>query len=185
MTLSTCVVPTPAPTTPAPRTPALPLDELLKTVRDWTDHPERWRPVLRMPSPGEDRWWTRLHADDRLDIWLLSWRPGHSTELHDHGRSEAAFSVVSGELTELRGTPGAREITAWHHLAPTATTVPVGVVHDVIAAVSDAVSIHAYSPPLEQMTYYRRDERGVLRHLESITTDDPERGPSPSLQEQR
>lgn len=161
---------------PAPSTELSPA-ELIALVDDWAAHPERWRPVLHLPAEGEDRWWLKLHGDDQVDIWLLSWRPGHSTELHDHGPSEAAFTVVEGELTELRGTPGRRKITALHHTAPATTRVPVGVVHDVIATLSTAVSIHAYSPPLEQMTYYRRDEEGVLAHLETLETDDPEQGP--------
>ena len=33
--------------------------------------------------PTDDRWFARLHGDDEVDIWLISWVPGHRTELHD------------------------------------------------------------------------------------------------------
>ena len=48
-------------------------------------------------------------------------------------------------------------------------------IHDVTGSgVEPAVSIHAYSPPLRQMTYYSRDRRGRLRALRTIRTDQPE-----------
>jgi Cysteine dioxygenase type I len=52
--------------------------------------------------PTNDRWFTLLHGDDELDVWLLSWAPDRSTELHDHGGSLGALTVVSGALRETR-----------------------------------------------------------------------------------
>ena len=46
--------------------------------------------------PADERWFTRLHGDDELDVWLISWVPDRSTELHDHGGSLGALTVVSG-----------------------------------------------------------------------------------------
>ena len=46
--------------------------------------------------PVDERWFTRLHGDDELDVWLISWVPERSTELHDHGGSLGALTVVSG-----------------------------------------------------------------------------------------
>ena len=52
--------------------------------------------------PIDERWFTRLHGDDELDVWLISWVPDKSTELHDHGGSLGALTVVSGALAETR-----------------------------------------------------------------------------------
>ena len=52
--------------------------------------------------PVNDRWFTRLYGDDELDIWLISWVPDRSTEMHDHGGSLGALTVVSGTLRETR-----------------------------------------------------------------------------------
>ena len=52
--------------------------------------------------PTDERWFTRLHGDDELDVWLISWVPERSTELHDHGGSLGALTVVSGRLAETR-----------------------------------------------------------------------------------
>ncbi|PRC61408.1 cysteine dioxygenase, partial [Mycobacterium sp. ITM-2017-0098] len=40
-----------------------------------------------------ERWFTRLHGNDELDVWLISWVPDRSTELHDHGGSLGALTV--------------------------------------------------------------------------------------------
>ncbi|SDU46214.1 Cysteine dioxygenase type I [Gordonia westfalica] len=50
------------------------------------------------------RWSTRLHADDDLDVWLISWTPGEATELHDHAGSLGALTVLSGSLREYHWT---------------------------------------------------------------------------------
>ena len=52
--------------------------------------------------PESRRWFTRIHGDEELDVWLISWVPGHATELHDHGGSLGALTVLSGSLNEFR-----------------------------------------------------------------------------------
>jgi hypothetical protein len=49
----------------------------------------------------DKRWHRRLHRDARVDLWLISWLPSQTTNLHDHGGSAGAFTVVSGRLSEL------------------------------------------------------------------------------------
>jgi len=154
----------------------LSLTELAALVRAYADDPDSWRPVLRYPAPGADRWWTRLESAEGVDVWLLSWLPGHTTEFHDHGDSAAAFTVVEGGLTELRATR-AGDTQRHRRRTGSVATVPVGEIHDVIAEGSVAVSIHAYSPPLEAMTYYTPSPAGGLDVLETVVTDDPEEGP--------
>lgn len=161
---------------PARARRALDLAELTELVRSYAEHPGRWQPAVRIPEPGQDRFWTRLDGPAGADVWLLSWLPGHSTDLHDHGTSAAAFAVVSGELTEVRIAPDG---AATDHARGTGGTtwVAPGVIHDVHGAGDGpAVSIHAYSPPLTQMTYYRRTAHGV-RPVETVPTRDPEQGP--------
>lgn len=154
------------------RPAALSLSELTTLVRTVAEDPALWRPHVRMPT-GADRWWTRLSSDSRVDVWLLSWLPGHSTDLHDHGGSAAAFSVVRGRLVEIRADrSGAR--TAYTRSPGATTWVAPGVVHDVHGAGSvPAVSLHAYSPPLREMNYYAQTPGG-LRVVRTARTDEPE-----------
>jgi cysteine dioxygenase type I len=99
-------VPTPSPARPRPRpTIVVPsLADLLRLVRASAADTHRWQSVLRLPD-GKDRWWTQLSTNDDVDVWLLSWRPGQATALHDHGSSAAAFTVIRGELNEVRIDP--------------------------------------------------------------------------------
>nr|WP_235435904.1 cysteine dioxygenase family protein [Mycobacterium sp. EPa45] len=128
--------------------------------------------------PTDERWYTRLHADDELDVWLISWVPGHTTELHDHGGSLGALTVLSGALHEYRWDGERlhrRRLDAGDQAA-----FPLGWVHDVVGAPavaappSETLSVHAYSPPLSAMSYYEVTERNTLRRTRTELTDGPE-----------
>ncbi|MGA9373451.1 MAG: cysteine dioxygenase [Mycobacterium sp.] len=147
--------------------------------------------------PTEERWYNRLYGDDELDIWLISWVPDKSTELHDHGGSLGALTVVSGVLQETRWDGQglrSRDLTAGDQAG-----FPLGWVHDVVWApapragwghlplagesvatgesaqpASVTLSVHAYSPPLTAMSYYGVTERNTLRRNRTELTDAPQ-----------
>ncbi|BBZ41188.1 cysteine dioxygenase [Mycobacterium conspicuum] len=129
--------------------------------------------------PDGERWFTRIHGDDELDVWLISWVPGHATELHDHGGSLGALTVLSGSLNEFRwdGTRlRRRRLDAGDQAG-----FPLGWVHDVVWAprpvpvpVQPTLSVHAYSPPLTAMSYYEITDRNTLRRQRTELTDQPE-----------
>jgi hypothetical protein len=129
--------------------------------------------------PIDERWFTRLHGDDELDVWLISWVPERSTELHDHGGSLGALTVVSGALLETRWDGGnlrERRLGAGDQAG-----FPLGWVHDVVWAPSEplrihtpTLSVHAYSPPLTAMSYYEVTGRNTLRRERTELTDKPE-----------
>lgn len=151
----------------------LPASELLRLVRAIADDRVAWEPVLELPD-GANRWWTRLHAEQRFDLWLLSWLPSHRTDLHDHGPSAAAFAVACGALLETRVDARGGSRTYLRRTGE-ATSLARGVIHDVNGAGDrPAVSIHAYSPPLREMNYYVRDARGLPRQVRSMHTAEPE-----------
>jgi hypothetical protein len=111
-------------------------------------------------------------------VWLLSWLAGQATDLHDHGRSAAAFAVVQGQLAEVRV-----DAEGWwsrhQRAAGSVTSLPPGLVHDVHGAgTGPAVSIHACSPPLRSMNFYERDARGRLRAAHTMATEQPELEPA-------
>jgi predicted metal-dependent enzyme (double-stranded beta helix superfamily) len=145
--------------------------ELADVVRWVAADETQW--AHRVRAPGADRWWTRLYDDPALDVWLLTWLPGHFTDLHDHGSSAAAFSVVRGDLEEARfAAPGEMQVDRCSRYVP--TIVDAGVVHTVRAVGTElAVSIHAYSPPLTRMTYYAVDDGGITV-ARSVETTEPE-----------
>lgn len=129
--------------------------------------------------PRSERWYSRLHGDDELDIWLISWVPDRATELHDHGGSLGALTVLCGAVAETRWDGQAlrrRRLDAGDQAG-----FPLGWVHDVVwspppsrggsaatggsvpVPTSATLSVHAYSPPLTAMSYYSVTERNTLR----------------------
>jgi len=153
--------------------PATTAQDLAELVTGLAERPDGWRSRLRLPESG-GRWWTRLTSDPCVDVWLLSWLPGQATDLHDHGGSSAAFTVVRGELTEVRLARNGGAISIPRRPGR-AVTVGADVVHDVRGAGSKAaVSIHAYSPPLTRMTYYAPDGRGGVWATRTVATSEPE-----------
>ena len=129
--------------------------------------------------PLEERWYRRLYGDDELDLWLISWVPARSTELHDHGGSLGALTVVSGALEETRWDGrGLRQRTLE---AGDQAAFPLGWVHDVVRAADEpatvshpTLSVHAYSPPLTAMSYYDVSDSNKLRRVYTELTDKPE-----------
>ena len=143
--------------------------------------------------PDAQRWFTRIHGDDELDIWLISWVPGHATELHDHGGSLGALTVLSGSLNEFRWD--GRGLRRRRLDAGDQAGFPLGWVHDVVWAprpvpepaagpvtgpisnggpARPTLSVHAYSPPLTAMSYYEITDRNTLRRERTELTDQPE-----------
>lgn len=133
--------------------------------------------------PVDERWAARLWGDDEVDVWLISWVPERTTELHDHAGSLGALTVVDGALSERRWDDGAlRE----RRIDPGGqASFDRGWVHDVTrhdgahdAASGEAptptLSVHAYSPPLTAMSYYEVSPEGRLRRVRSELTDVPE-----------
>lgn len=166
---------------PAPSAPTrLRLADLLRTTDSFADAvlSGRFDHVLPVGGlPPHDRWFRRLHTDDDLDVWLISWAAGHTTELHDHGGSLGALTVLSGALREHRWEGAglrSRRLDAGDQAA-----FPLGWVHDVVSAATEhssetALSVHAYSPPLTAMSYYEVTSLQRLRRTRTELTDQPE-----------
>ena len=131
--------------------------------------------------PTDNRWAVRLSSDDDVDVWLISWVPDQSTELHDHAGSLGALTVLSGALSEFRWT--GTELRQRVLDAGDQASFPIGRVHDVMRAPSlyaaptptdPTLSVHAYSPPLTAMSYYEVTDHNTIRRTRSELTDQPE-----------
>jgi mannose-6-phosphate isomerase-like protein (cupin superfamily) len=162
-------------TAPPTITPgSLSAQDLAALVAELADYRPAWAPYLRFGT--NERWWTRLRGDDTVDVWLLTWVTDSGTDLHDHGESAGAFTVVSGTLEEVRpeGPAGELIVTALH--TGDVRVIDRGVVHDVRSpSLAPAISIHAYSPPLREMTFYEQGEWGP-QPVRTVATE-PERTP--------
>lgn len=161
----TITLPTRAPSTVRRPDPAL-TDLLLRVVDDRS----LWRPLIRFGVT--ERYWARIPVPQDVDVWLLTWTTSQGTELHDHGESEAAFTVIGGVLDEIRPADGRLVV---HKRTPgSVVSVLPGELHDVRnELVEPAISIHAYSPRLTTMTFYSFSA-GVPRPVRQVHGDEPE-----------
>lgn len=90
-------------------------------------------------------------------VWLLGWRKGDMTPIHDHHDSQVAVKVVAGSVTErvyVEGNPNPqveREFGAGGVI-----TLPTPYTHSVGNIGSDemGVTLHLYSPALDKMTFF-------------------------------
>jgi predicted metal-dependent enzyme (double-stranded beta helix superfamily) len=128
-------------------------------VRQIAADPGTWRQSVEFGA-GDDRWYSRLDLDPHHEIWLISWLPGQSTGLHDHGEALGAFLVVEGTLNETAVRPPSQ---VGGSVRTTRRDVPEGHVrgfgyehiHDVAnLGPVPAISLHAYAPELTAMTQY-------------------------------
>lgn len=128
-----------------------------------------WMERVRLCT--ERRWYERLFQGPNHDIWLISWLPGQSTGFHDHGKSSGAFVVATGILEEHR--PAERPVLI-HPGEPRAFGPDYA--HDVRnASLAPAISIHSYSPPLNEMNEYELNgSRLILRGRASEWAETPE-----------
>jgi predicted metal-dependent enzyme (double-stranded beta helix superfamily) len=155
------------PTSPAsaPQARLLGARQLAEVVHRLAGNPAEWLPRVRLNPAG--RWYERIHVDDSHEVWLISWLPGQSTGFHDHGGSAGAFEVVLGTLLESRATGGVAtgQVLAKPVRAGGSRAFGPRYIHDVRNAATNsvAVSVHAYSPPLPEMTRYQLTPGGLVK----------------------
>lgn len=118
----------------------------------------RWRHLLRYDP--ERRFAALIEGGRGQEVWLMGWLPGQHTDLHDHGHTSGAFTVVSGTLTETvarRGSGGAAELV--HALdAGQSRVFGPGYVHHVANEGPDpAISVHVYRWGTRTMRPYHLD----------------------------
>ncbi len=155
------------PTSPAITQPGrlLGARQLAEVVRRLAAHPADWLDRVRLNPEG--RWYERIQLDDSHEVWVISWLPGQSTGFHDHGGSAGAFAVVWGSLMERRvvGASTTGQVLAKPVAAGALRAFGPRYIHDVCnsAASAVAVSVHAYSPPLPEMTRYDLTPGGLVK----------------------
>jgi rhodanese-related sulfurtransferase len=130
---------------------AVPSRSLERIVREVAAQQESWIGRVRLTT--DHRWYERLYCGPDYDVWAISWMPGQGTGFHDHGGSSGAFHLVSGQLEEHRP-----DLDPLVLLSGDTRGFGPSHVHDVRnSSAAPAISVHAYSPPLTEMTHYAAD----------------------------
>jgi cysteine dioxygenase len=108
-----------------------------------------------------------IRASDWYNLWVLCWRNGQRSPIHDHRGSSCAVRVLEGTMTEtlFEFAPNGHVKAMFSR-----DLLPGGVVgsedtdmHQVSnlqAGTADLVTLHVYSPPLMFMGTYSLMERG-------------------------
>ncbi|MDX8151332.1 cysteine dioxygenase family protein [Patulibacter brassicae] len=153
-----------------PRAGVLDPVELERLARAIAARPERWGDLVR--HDPERRTYELLHDDADVTVWLICWGPGHDTGFHDHEHSGAGVAIAEGAVVDERltafGGPIARRLADGG-----STTIDPAEIHRVHhPGGAPAVTVHAYSPPLDRMGAYEvADDGRLLRHPRSGEAD--------------
>ena len=140
-----------------PGPPAAGSRALSRIAAQLAAEPTRWQHLVRFQQSR--RYYARVAGesseDESYEAWLLTWLPGQSTGLHDHGGSSGAFVVVTGALTETTVAPGGAPEVVRLLTTPRVRAFGAAHVHDVANRESvPAISLHVYAPALHTMRRY-------------------------------
>ncbi|WP_433264205.1 cysteine dioxygenase [Actinosynnema sp. CS-041913] len=126
----------------------------VRIALDMAARRERWAHLLRYDP--DSRFSTLVEKTAEQEVWLMGWLPGQHTDLHDHGPTTGAFTLVNGSLTEIVA-PGRTQVL--HHLTAGQSRVfGPDYVHQVRNDGPDpAVTIHVYRDGGRTMRPYRFD----------------------------
>jgi quercetin dioxygenase-like cupin family protein len=141
----------------------LDLHDLRQVVDGWAAHPELWCPLVRHDEA--ERTYALLHRDDSLELYVVCWMSGHDTGFHDHDESAAAIAVLEGSITEQRLAVSSGTVEATLDSGDSITIAREAIHRVTHAGDAPAVTLHAYSPPLERVgTYEVAEDGALLRH---------------------
>jgi hypothetical protein len=111
----------------------------------------------------------RLLATAFYDVWLITWPDGSGLEPHDHGHVRSVLHVVEGELIEVFSDRVKRVDPAVRILqSGSSTPAESSVVHALNnRSGAEATTLHVYSPPLVDVTFFDLHSTGDCEALRS------------------
>jgi mannose-6-phosphate isomerase-like protein (cupin superfamily) len=121
-------------------------------VTPWTE---------RQECDPTERQYELLELSCDFEVWVIHWPVGGVLQLHDHGGSAGALWVVGGTLEE--GTMSNDVERRRQIRSGDGVSFGPEHVHDVVnPGTAVATSVQVYSPPMEQMTFFRVGRSGVV-----------------------
>ena len=143
---------------------------LLDLLQDYVN--ETGDLIPRSPAPLTGRSYELLELTDTVEIWAIHWPKDEGLELHDHGGSVGALWVLDGTLEEHYLTPE-KSLARRSLVSGGGAAFGARYVHDVVNTQdAPATTVHAYSPPMPSMTFYRL-EQGQLHVTRAEYRADP------------
>ncbi len=121
------------------------------------------------------RVYEQIWNDEDVNAWLICWSEDQDTGFHDHDESAAAILVLEGQVREDHLRLGTVPRTRLIGPGATFTVAPTAIHRVLHAGDRPAVTIHAYSPPLQRTGAYRLGPGGELERV-SLSLEDELRG---------
>jgi cysteine dioxygenase len=142
-----------------------PLDELKAELAELEIGVEELAPHVRYAERTYRR--NLVRAADWYNLWILCWRNGQRSPIHDHRGSSCGVRVLEGMMTETLfefAPNGHVKALFSRDLAPGSVVgsedTDLHQVSNLQAGDADLVTLHIYSPPLILMGTYSLTERG-------------------------
>jgi predicted metal-dependent enzyme (double-stranded beta helix superfamily) len=134
--------------------------ELRELVTKLVADTKAWRHLVRHDANRRTYEQVMLNAD--VGVWLICWMDDHDTGFHDHDVSSGAVAVIDGLLREERMRVGDEPASRIYSPGEVFDFRSSDIHRMSHAGGGPAISLHAYSPPLNRMGAYAVDEMGVL-----------------------
>jgi quercetin dioxygenase-like cupin family protein len=124
---------------------------------------------LPLDGTGDGTRSSRLIATAFYDVWLITWPDGSGLEPHGHGDVRSVLQVVDGKLVETYSDRAASVESAVRTLERGSVTIAEPtVVHGLSnRSGADATTLHVYSPPLVDVTFFDLHPAGSYEAVRS------------------
>jgi Cysteine dioxygenase type I len=158
------------PSAPKPSDPIRPVGSLsFRALRTIAARLARVEGPLPVDRPGDGARSSRLIATAFYDVWLTTWPNGSDLEPHDHGDVRSVLQVIDGELTEAYSDRPMHVEAAVRTLKRGSVTVAEPTVVHSLSNRSgrDATTLHVYSPPLIDVTFFDLHPTGEFESVHS------------------
>ncbi len=142
-----------------------PLHELKSELADLDIDSSDFAPYVRY----SDRTYRRnlVRGSDWYNLWVLCWRNGQRSPIHDHRGSSCGVRVLEGMMTEtvFAFAPNGHVKALFSRDLPPGSVVgsedtDLHQVSNLQAGEANLITLHIYSPPLVLMGTYSLTERG-------------------------
>jgi predicted metal-dependent enzyme (double-stranded beta helix superfamily) len=95
-----------------------------------------------------------IHCSEHFELVAICWLPKQASSIHDHGRSHCLYVIVEGEMQEemfVLDADGRPRRTQARNFGRGQITIAAPTdVHRIVNATSEnLVTLHVYSPPLD------------------------------------
>lgn len=106
-----------------------------------------------------------IYRNSELEVIVINLPPDNETSIHDHGQSIGCAMVLEGKLQNciyrLNGQKSKLCSSYFVHEGDSLISTP-GLIHKMMNTSSDRmVSLHVYSPPLQDMTFFKEESETV------------------------